>query len=74
MTLTEKQLVKALKGQGGAGQPVVQPAERLALAVTYDLSRPRADSREVNFFLASRKEQRPGTIQLLMIVQEKKFK
>jgi hypothetical protein len=45
-------------------------AERLALAVTYNPERPKANSPEVKRYLESRKPARPGALQVLLVLRE----
>jgi hypothetical protein len=74
-TATADQVEQALKGQGiprpGAGPAVGPPVERLALVLTYDLTRlrPVVVTQEVHHFLQSRREPRAGTLQLFLVLR-----
>ena len=60
--------VEARQLQAGSGKS--KGAERLALAVTYNPERPKANSPEVKRYLESRKPARPGAIQVLLVLRE----
>jgi hypothetical protein len=55
---TAKQVVQGLKGP-----------ERLAIVLPYNPVRPRPASKEVKQFLDGRKELRPGTLQMLLVLR-----
>jgi hypothetical protein len=60
--------VEARQLQAGSGKS--KGAERLALAVTYNPERPKANSPEVKRYLESRKPARAGAIQVLLVLRE----
>jgi hypothetical protein len=60
--------VEAAQLQAGSGKG--KGTERLALAVTYNPERPKANSPEVKRYLESRKPARPGAIQVLLVLRE----
>ncbi len=60
--------VEARQLQAGSGKG--KGTERLALAVTYNPERPRANSPEVKRYLEGRKPGRPGALQVLLVLRE----
>jgi hypothetical protein len=60
--------VEAAQLQAGSGKG--KGTERLALAVTYNPERPKANSPEVKRYLDSRKPARPGALQVLLVLRE----
>jgi anti-sigma-K factor RskA len=60
--------VEASQLQPGSGKS--KGTERLALAVTYNPERPKANSPEVKRYLESRKPARPGALQVLLVLRE----
>jgi hypothetical protein len=60
--------VEASQLQAGSGKG--KGTERLALAVTYNPERPKANSPEVKRYLESRKPARPGALQVLLVLRE----
>jgi hypothetical protein len=71
---TVEQVVRTLTGQGTpspeAAQSLVKKSERLALVLAYNPVRAKAAlSKEVKLFLDSRKDRRPGTLQLLLVLR-----
>jgi hypothetical protein len=60
--------VDAAQLQPGTGKG--KGTERLALAVTYNPERPKANSPEVRRYLENRKPARPGAIQVLLVLRE----
>jgi hypothetical protein len=73
---TVAQVSQSLEGQGTPrpepGKPVaVKPPERLAVVVSYAPVRTKpSTSKEIKQFLDSRKEQRPGTVQLFLVLRD----
>jgi hypothetical protein len=73
---TADQVVQSLSGRGPArpdpSRPTsVQAPERFALVAVYSPGRPQPPSaKEVKLFLSSRKESRPGTVQLFLVLHE----
>jgi hypothetical protein len=73
---TADQVVRSLSGprppRPEAGKPAgAPPAERSALVVAYRPVRPQpTSSKEVKQFLSGRKEHRPDTVQLLLVLHE----
>jgi hypothetical protein len=71
---TVAQVSQSLAGEGTprpeAGKPVGKPAEHLGVLVSYAPVRTKpASSKEIKQFLDSRKERRPGTVQLLLVLR-----
>jgi hypothetical protein len=73
---TAGDVARALEGQGpprpGPGKPAVKGPERVALVLASNLVRSRSASREVKLFLDGRKERRPGTVQMVLVLRENK--
>ncbi len=69
---TAQDVIRVLEGQGpprpGPGQPTAKGADRVALVLASHLVRPRSASREVQLFLDGRKERRPGTVQMVLVL------
>jgi hypothetical protein len=74
---TADQVAAALAGQGTSrpdpARPSAKGPERTALVLAYNPAPPRSGpSREVKQFLDGRKERRPGTVQLVLVLREVK--
>jgi hypothetical protein len=66
--LSEVLRVEPRQLQAGSGKG--KGTERLALAVTYNPERPKANSPEVKRYLENRKPARPGALQVLLVLRE----
>jgi hypothetical protein len=73
---TAGDVMRVLEGQGPQrpvqGKPAAKGPERVALVLASNLVRPRSASREIRLFLDGRKERRPGTVQLVLVLRETK--
>jgi hypothetical protein len=74
---TADNVIRVLEGQGPprpdpSKPPVSKAPERLALVLPSNVARPRSPSKEVKQFLDSRKERRPGTVQMLLVLRQSK--
>jgi hypothetical protein len=74
---TADDVIRVLEGQGPArpepGKPPSAKApERLALVLASNVARPRLPSKEVKQFIDSRKERRPGTVQMVLVLRQSK--
>jgi hypothetical protein len=74
---TADNVIRVLEGQGPprpdpSRPPVVKAPERLALVLASHVARPRSPSKEVKQFLDSRKERRPGTVQIVLVLRQSK--
>jgi hypothetical protein len=74
---TAEDVIRVLEGQGpprpDPSKPsVVKASERLALVLASNVARPRSPSKEVKQFLDSRKERRPGTVQMVLVLRQSK--
>jgi hypothetical protein len=74
---TADDVIRVLEGQGpprpdSGKPPVVKAPERLALVLACNVARPRSPSKEVKQFLDSRKERRPGTVQMVLVLRQSK--
>jgi hypothetical protein len=71
---TADDVIRVLEGQGPqrpvAGKPAVKGPDRVALVLASRLLRPRSASTEIKLFVDGRKERRPGTMQLVLVLHE----
>jgi hypothetical protein len=73
---TADEVIRVLEGQGPQrpvpGKPAAKAPERLALVLASNPVRPRSASKEIKLFVEGRKERRPGTVQLVLVLHAPK--